>query len=75
MKHCVDNSSYQGCDLPKEKDDFHEDPVGKESDLGWKEEDCPQPFNEVESEEEPTNQAEEFPKPVFDEGEWSDGWK
>ncbi|GFZ08872.1 P-loop containing nucleoside triphosphate hydrolases superfamily protein [Actinidia rufa] len=75
LKHCVDNSSYQGCDLPKERDDFHEDPTEKESDLGWKEEDCPQPSNEVESEGEPTNQAEEFPKPVFDEAEWSDGWK
>lgn len=69
---CVDNGSYQGCPLPERQNSPQEYPV-EENDLGYEEEN-PQPSDEVECEEQ-THQAEEFNEPVFDETEWSDGWK
>ncbi|THF99592.1 hypothetical protein TEA_023853 [Camellia sinensis var. sinensis] len=69
---CVDNGSYQGCPLPERQNSPQECPA-EENNLGYEEEN-PQPSDEVECEEQ-THQAEEFNEPVFDETEWSDGWK
>lgn len=69
--HCSDNDSYQGCALPERQDFVDKEPVQFSFNH---EEENPQPSNEVERGEEPF-QAEEIPKPVKDEAEWSDGWK
>ncbi|KAB1214695.1 putative RNA helicase SDE3 [Morella rubra] len=67
---CADNNSYQGCGLPDRQEFEDEDPT----------QDClngvegnPLPSQGVEWSQEPWQ--EEYPKPVTDEAEWSDGWK
>lgn len=61
--HCADNNSYQGCPLP-DRQEF--------DDENCNEENTPPP-QEVEGGQEPWQ--EEYPQPVTDEAEWSDGWK
>lgn len=68
---CSDNDSYQGC-APPEREDFHYKETGQFSFNG--EEENPQSSNEDGWDQEPF-QAEEIPKPVTNEDEWSDGWK
>lgn len=82
LTYCSDNNSYQGCPLPEkqeqvdEKSDMTEllNSIGKSMTESLN-------FMETKSHEVNKNardipkQDEDIPKPVFDEAEWSDGWK
>lgn len=62
LRYCSDKNSYQGCPLPAPQNN---EIIGDEHE---------NPFSdEVESSEE-AYKAEEIPKPITDEAEWSDGW-
>ena len=72
---CIDNNSYQGCS-PPERQEFVKDEYGSNENgenYGNNNEDNHGNDNETGWGEEPLQ--EEFPKPVTDEAEWSDGWK
>ncbi|XAR54698.1 RNA helicase [Bertholletia excelsa] len=79
--HCVENSSYQGCPLPEKLDYLEEEqreenyPAEEGEYYPAEEGEYPQPSEEAEYQQETTNQAEDFPKPEYDETQWSDGWK
>lgn len=82
LTYCSDKNSYQGCPLPEkqeqvdEKSDMTEllNSIGKSMTESLN-------FMETKSHEVDENardipkQGEDIPKPVFDEAEWSDGWK
>ncbi|XP_062169897.1 probable RNA helicase SDE3 isoform X2 [Alnus glutinosa] len=68
--HCVDNNSYKGCSLP-DRQEFVDEDCTQGDYLNCDEENTPPP-QEAEWGQE---SWQEYPKPVTDESEWSDGWK
>ncbi|KAK7405930.1 hypothetical protein VNO78_07542 [Psophocarpus tetragonolobus] len=78
--YCVDNSSYQGCSLPERVELYDDEDTGENPCFA---EDNGLPSNNGEWGQDSANNGEwgqdssnlEFPKPVTDESEWSDGWK
>ncbi|XP_027360164.1 probable RNA helicase SDE3 [Abrus precatorius] len=63
--HCVDNSSYQGCSLPERPKFYDDEDTGENSNA------LPSSNGEWSQD----SSQLEFPKPVTDEAEWSDGWR
>ena len=72
--YCVDNSSYQGCSLPErvelyDDEDTGENPCLTEDNAEWGQDSS----NNVEWGQDSSQMG--LPKPVYDEAEWSDGWR
>lgn len=75
---CADNSSYQGCSLPDRPELYEEEENNGENSYyngenSYLNEENALPSNDVEWGQDST--PSEFPKPVTDEAEWSDGWR
>ncbi|KAM5569455.1 putative RNA helicase SDE3 [Rosa sericea] len=87
---CVDNNSYQGCNLPVRQEEFsYENPTQEDN---WDNNEENAQFSRTDSWVQGSWEAEapqpfqngdgaaqlletEVPQPVVDESEWSDGWK
>ncbi|RDY10645.1 putative RNA helicase SDE3, partial [Mucuna pruriens] len=69
--YCVDNSAYQGCSLPERVELYDDEDTGENS--CFTEDNNALPTNNVEWGQD--SHQLEFPKPVTDEAEWSDGWR
>ncbi|XP_058086867.1 probable RNA helicase SDE3 [Magnolia sinica] len=74
LRHCSDNDSYLGCPLPPpENRDDPDTGLGYEGDFNGQDNTNPSFSSEVEWGDGSCN-AEDIPKPITDEAEWSDGW-